>query len=135
MKSILSRSIQLILSGLLLMLVSTNVSGFEISITVAPNVLNFESEGHVVTVHTDIAYSSVDAHSVYLNGVLIQSWKADNRGNFVAKFAMEDIETAAGLVIGDYNELLLVGYSYDYGSFSGIDQVMVIAITPNGGKR
>jgi hypothetical protein len=121
------------LFSILLMLFSVNASGYEISITVAPNVLNIASQGHVVTVHTDIAYSSVDAHSVYLNGVLIQSWKSDNQGNFVAKFAMEDIETAAGLVIGDYNELLLVGYSYDYGAFSGMDQVMVINVIPQGG--
>jgi hypothetical protein len=117
------------------MLFSLAASGYEISITVAPNVLNFESQGHIVTVHTDIAYSSVDAHSVYLNGVLIQSWKADNRGNFVAKFAMEDIETIAGLIVGDYNELLLVGYSYDYGAFFGTDQIMVIEVIPQGGGK
>jgi hypothetical protein len=32
---------------------------------------------------------------------------------------MEDIETIAGLIVGDYIELLLVGYSYDYGVFFG----------------
>ena len=57
-----------------------------IQIDVAPNVLNIQSQGAIVTVHTDIAYSAVDGASVYLNGVAIQWWKADARGNFVAKF-------------------------------------------------
>ena len=39
---------------------------FEISIDVAPNTLNMQSEGQVVTVHTSIAYSDVDHDNVYL---------------------------------------------------------------------
>ena len=57
----------------------------EITIDVAPNVLNLQNQGEVVTVHTDIGYGEVSASVVYLNGVLINSWKADNRGYFVAK--------------------------------------------------
>lgn len=42
---------------------------FEISIEIAPNTLNIESENHVVTVHTDIAYGDVNVSSVFLNGL------------------------------------------------------------------
>ena len=49
---------------------SLNALGFEISINVSPNVLNIESQGEVVTVHTDIAYGLVDATTVDLNGVI-----------------------------------------------------------------
>jgi hypothetical protein len=37
---------------------------------------------------------------VQLNGVPIQSWKADNQGNFVAKFNLEPVESLQGIVIG-----------------------------------
>ena len=60
----------------------------EIEIDVSPNTLNLQSEGKVVTVHTDIPFWQVTASSVYLNGVEISSWKTDNRGFFVAKFVM-----------------------------------------------
>jgi len=65
---------------------------FEIEIDVSPNVLNIQSQGTVVTVHTDIGFSAVVGSSVLLNDVEIQSWKADNRGNFVAKFFMDAIK-------------------------------------------
>ena len=55
--------------------------GVEITIDVAPNVLNIQSEGEVVTVHTDIDYGDVDVSTVYLNGEYINSWKVDNWGN------------------------------------------------------
>ena len=71
-------------AGLLGLLLSVgpapNALAFELTIEVAPNVLNLQSSGYIVTVHTDIAYGQVDAHSVHLNGVPINSWKADNRG-------------------------------------------------------
>ncbi len=66
--------------------------GFEIDIDVAPATLNIQSQGQVVTVHTSIAYSSVNHDNVYLNDRLISSWKADNQGNFVAKFLMTEVK-------------------------------------------
>ena len=84
--------------------------GEEITIDVAPNVLNIQSEGEVVTVHTDIAYWNVVASKVLLNDVEIKSWKADNRGYFVAKFFMESIKELVGdEKIGDDYTLKLVG--------------------------
>ena len=98
----------------------------EISIDVAPNTLNLNSHGKVVTVHADIAYSSVDVYTVYLNEVAIHSWKADNRGNFVAKIKMDDVKTIDGLVLNDYNTLKFVAMTTYDEAVWGTAEVMVI---------
>jgi hypothetical protein len=103
-----------------------------IQIDVAPNVLNIQSQGAIVTIHTDIAYSAVDGASVYLNGVAIQWWKADARGNFVAKFVMDEIKTLDGLIIDGYNVLVLNGYTTGGDTFIGEQEIKVIDITPRG---
>ena len=103
-----------------------------IQIDVAPNVLNVQSQGAIVTVHTDIAYSAVDGASVYLNGVAIQWWKADARGNFVAKFVMDEIKTLDGLIIDGYNVLVLNGFTTDGDTFIGEQEIKVIDIIPRG---
>ena len=104
----------------------------DIQIDVAPNVLNIQSQGEIVTVHTDIAYSAVVGASVFLNGVAIEYWKADARGNFVAKFVMDEIKTLDGLIIGDYNTLMLIGYTTDGDPFIGEQEIKVIDIIPRG---
>ena len=111
-----------------------NCYGFEISIDVAPNVLNIQSEGRVVTVHTDIAYGEVDAPTVSLNGVAIYSWKADNRGYFVAKFLMIDIKELDGLVIDEFNTLQLTGVTKTRESFWGEQEIEVVDNVPTGGQ-
>ena len=104
----------------------------EIEIQVSPNILNLQSNGIVVTIHTDVAYSLVDASTVELNDVEIQSWKADNQGNFVAKFNMDDIKGLPGLKIGEYNILTLDGQTTDGGTFTGSEEVLVINNVPKG---
>ena len=106
--------------------------GYEITIDVAPNILNLESNGKVVTVHTDIAYVAVDVNSVYINGIAIASWKADNRGNFVAKFSMDEVKNLDGLIINGYNTLQLVGLDKDGEAFWGEQEILVIEVIPNG---
>ena len=118
--------------GLMVLIIGSLCFGFTILIDISPQTLNIRSEGTVVTVHTDIAYSAVDVYSVFLNGVEIQSWKADNRGNFVAKFSMEEVKRLDGLVIGDYNDLQLIGATLDGDSFSGTTEIMVIDVEPEG---
>lgn len=125
-------------SGLLLsLLINTYALAFEIDIDVAPNVLNIQSDGYVVTVHTDIVYGDVYAYSVYLNEVPINSWKADNRGFFVAKFLMDSIKAVDGLVFGAENTFTLIGMTQDEepASFFGIDQVWVVDNVPAKGER
>ena len=120
-----------VFSSLLLFSPATTYSQ-ETTIDIAPNVLNIQSNGSVVTIHTDIAYYFVDVYTVYLNGIAIQSWKADNRGNFVAKFSMDDVKSLAGLIIGDYNTLQIVGLTTDGEPFVGEQDVKVIDVLPRG---
>ena len=96
-----------------------------IQIDVAPNVLNINNQGEVVTVHTDIAYGAVVGSTVYLNGVSIQSWKSDNRGNFVAKFNIEAIKDLP-LDIGNYNTLELRGETTSGEMFCGAQEILVV---------
>ncbi len=118
--------------SLLLPLIS--LSQVTIDIQVSPNVLNLQNNGQVVTIHTDIAYSTVAAESVFLNGVEIQSWKADNNGNFVAKFNMEAIQGLDGLVVDDYNTFTLEGLMYGGGEFTGSEDILVVDNVPQGRK-
>ena len=107
---------------------------FDIEIDVSPNVLNIQSQSTIVTVHTDIAYSLVVGASVFLNGVAIDWWKSDDRGNFVAKFESDEIKTLDGLIIGDYNTLVLTGYTTGGEAFIGTQDIMVINNIPAGKK-
>ena len=106
--------------------------GFDIEIDVSPNVLNIQSESVVVTVHTDIAYSAVVGSTVFLNGVEISHWKSDARGNFVAKFLSDEIKMLDGLIIGDFNTLVLTGYTTEDEAFIGMQDIKVIEILPRG---
>jgi hypothetical protein len=95
-------------------------------ITVSPHVINIGSETEVVTVHTDLPYSSVLGATVTLNGIEIDWWKSDNRGNFVAKF---DADVVKGKVETGTATLTLAGETVA-GPFSGTDTVEVIDIVP-----
>ena len=110
------------------------VLSYDIAIDVSPNVINIQSESTVVTVHTDISYSLVVGSSVFLNGVEIDWWKADDRGNFVAKFVSDEIKTLDGLIIGDYNTLVLTGYDTYGEAFIGEQDIKVIDVIPQGKK-
>ena len=101
-------------------------SACDLTIRIAPETLNLGSSGTVVTVHTDVRYSDMDVHSVYLGGVYIASWKADNLGYFVAKFLMDDIKTIPGLILNDYNTFLFVGTTVGGDPVCGEADVMVI---------
>jgi hypothetical protein len=112
--------------------------GFEISIDVAPSTLNILSQGEVVTVHTSIAYSSVVGGTVTLNDLPISWWKADNQGNFVAKFLMSEVKALAevgGLEVPGENELTLVGYTTDGAEFTGSQTITVINVSSAKGDR
>jgi hypothetical protein len=101
----------------------------EIGIVVSPNVINIASESTVVTVHTDIPFFIPADESVYLNDVLITSWKADSRGFFVAKFLARAVKEAVEV---EENEttiatLMLVVKTTE-GESSGTDEVKVINV-------
>ena len=108
---------------------------FNIEIDVSPNVLNIQSKSAIVTVHTDIAYNIVVGATVFLNGVAIDWWKSDDRGNFVAKFESDEIKSLDGLIIGEYNILTLNGYDTDGDAFAGEQDIMVIDNLPTGAGK
>lgn len=103
-----------------------------IEIDVAPNVLNIGSSGTIVTVHTDIAFSAVDGASCVLNGVEIDYWKSDSRGQFVAKFDIDEVKGIEGLDVGGMNTFTMVGNTKSGESFSGAQQIKVINVVPKG---
>ena len=113
-------------------LLPSTVLAYDIEIDVAPNIINLRSASVVVTVHTDIAYSLVLGSSVFMNGVAISHWKADARGNFVAKFSSDEIKSLDGLKIDDYNTLVLTGYTSDGEAFMGSQEILVIDVIPQG---
>lgn len=115
-----------------LLLNPANAHSLDAAIDIAPNVLNIQSGGTVVTVHTDIPYSAVDVYTVYLNGIAIESWKVDDRGNFVAKFSMDEVKMLEGLVIGDYNTFTMVGLTSDDEPFVGEQDIRVIDVSSEG---
>ncbi len=101
-------------------------SAEEITIRISPVTLNLASDGNVVTVHTDVPYSAVAVYTVYLSDVPIQSWKADDRGFFVAKFLMDDVKTIEGLRINDFNTLRFVALTTSVNPLWGEADVKVI---------
>lgn len=103
-----------------------------IEIQVSPHVLNLQNQGEVVTIHTDISYSLVNAETVFLNGVEIESWKADNQGNFVAKFNMDAIQGLESLIVGEYNTFTLEGLMYSGATFTGSEDILIVNIIPKG---
>lgn len=105
---------------------ATIASAEETTIRIAPNTLNLRSEGTVVTVHTEVAYPLVDVYTVYLGGVAISAWKADDRGYFVAKFLMDEIKAIDGLVLNDLNTLQFVALTIDGEPVWGETEIMVI---------
>lgn len=113
-------------------LAPTEGHALEITIDIAPNVLNIQSTGVVVTVHTDIASGYVNAPTVCLNGISISSWKADNRGNFVAKFSMEDVK-ALPLAIDALNTFTMDGETTSGENFWGTQDILVINRESTGG--
>lgn len=111
---------------------------FDISIQISPSTLNIQSMGEVVTVHTSIAYSSVIGGTVTLNDIPIDWWKADNQGNFVAKFVMSEVKALADigkLQVPGENELKLVGTTTDGATFTGTQKISVINVLPSGSAR
>ncbi len=131
MKTLTKRTIgrnTLIAIGLAIVILAAPASGSacDNEIRIAPTTLNLGSSGTVVTVHTDVPYSQMDVYTVYLAGVAINTWKADDRGYFVAKFLMDDIKAIDGLILNDYNTFQLVAATVGGDPICGEADVMII---------
>jgi hypothetical protein len=112
--------------AIMLVMIPTDAIACDNQIRIAPETLNLRSSGTVVTVHTDVPYSDVDVYTVYLSGVAISTWKADDRGYFVAKFLMDDIKAIDGLVLNSYNTFQLVAMTVSGDPICGEAEVMII---------
>lgn len=125
---LMRRALVSIVAAVAMTAFANNLLAFGIEIDVAPSVVSPDSQGQVVTVHTDIAYWSVDVSDVRLNGLLIQSWKADNRGNFVAKFNLDDVKTMidVGIVTVELTGTATRDEVRGPEDFIGIDTIRVI---------
>ena len=121
-------------------LMPTACQALEITIDVSPNILNIQSNSTVLTVHTNIDFHLVNAPtvSIYLGAdatdpVPISWWKEDDRGNFVAKFSMNDIKAELGP--DDYNQLTtfrMTGETTSGEEFYGEQEILVAS---NGPKK
>jgi hypothetical protein len=105
-------------------LISINAfaADIEIAAKVSPNTIVLKSEGTLISVHTDIAYSAVDTASLTLNGIPVAWTKADDRGQLVAKFNQSDVKE---IVAPPSATLELSGYTKSGESFSGTDTIAV----------
>jgi hypothetical protein len=106
--------------------VQCDAQSLAINIDISPSTLNLSYQGQVVTVHTNIDYGLVIGASVKLNSVEIDWWKADDRGDFVAKFNVDDVK--AIVEPGTTAVLTLTGNTKDGGSFSGTSTVRVVSV-------
>ena len=100
-----------------------------VPIVISPSIINLDSQGVWVTVHAEIPYYVVDGFAVTLDGVPVDVTKADARGEFVAKFGVDDVK--AILEPGTVT-LTLEGATYGGATFSGSDTIKVIRVS---GKR
>lgn len=100
--------------------------GFEVSIEVAPNIINIENKMATFVIHTNMPYELVDPYSVTLNGDsnYIYGWKMDSLGLFDAIILLDDVRDT--LVAGEENIFLLKGLTQEFDPFWGTDVVFVI---------
>jgi len=95
----------------------------EVDILVSPQtILLGENQGGEVSVHTEIAYNSVDTDSLELNRVPAMSAGSDAPGDLVAKFPEDAIKA---LVAPPSAVLTMTGATLNGGTFTGSDEVKV----------
>ena len=100
-------------------LANSAVDGDAPAMMVSPSVIVL-AKVDTVTVHTNIAATTVDAGSLALDGVAPTSIGVDDLGHITAKFALADLGLSPGVVI-----LTLTGTFTDGGTFSACDTVRV----------
>ena len=99
----------------------------EVRITVSPKSLAISSVGNKVTIHSNIPAGTVNVSTLELSidgiGSLAPiSTFADDRGNLVAKFGMNDVKS---MVTVPRAEFTLTGVYFSGGSFSATDVIKV----------
>jgi len=130
-KKLLKLSVKaLLLAALLVIPISGAVLADEntIDMVVSPNVINLESRGGSISVHTDIGYVATAEVILEVDGTSLEIYTfPDNCGNLVVKADIIDVKeiVAAG---GDAEFILT--YNIDSETYMGSDTVPVIQIIP-----
>ncbi|MBA3016500.1 MAG: hypothetical protein KKD63_04225 [Proteobacteria bacterium] len=117
----------LFFSVLLFGLVSPTTShSLEVTVDVAPLIINVGGKSATFVVHTNLPYTLVDPATVVLNGEPIYQWKMDSLGYFDAIILREAIEPS--LEIGIKNLFVLEGKTRTEPPelFWGAEEVLVI---------
>jgi len=96
--------------------------GDEFCITISPNTLVPNSEDTIVTVHSNIPYSSVNTVGLNLNGIPATFSKADSWGDLVVKFKRADVKD---IVEPGIATLTLSGMLNDGSEFAVSDSITV----------
>jgi len=121
----------LLISALLTVPLSGTVlaSDNTIDIVVSPHVLNIESNGGSISIHTDIGYVSEDEAALEVNGTLIENIYTftDSRGNLVVKCS---INTVKRIVVGEEEATFVLTANYNGGTYTGTDTIAVIQVMP-----
>ena len=91
-------------------------------ITISPRTLILSSPDTIVTVHSNIPYSSVDTASLTLDGIPATYTKMDACGDLVVKFSRADVK---GVVVPGTAVLTLSGTFDDGTPFSASDTITV----------
>mgnify|MGYP001813167667 CR=1 FL=1 len=108
-----------------------------LDLQIAPNVLNLSNQGTVVTIHTNYPYDQFDVSKpagVFVGDgsgsyVPINWWKADLRGDFVAKFEMDAVQGAVaslGLPMGSSCSIVFKATSVNNAVLGGAVDVTIV---------
>ena len=121
----------LLVSAILIVTLSSGVLANDntIDIVVSPKVLNIESNGGSISIHTDIGYVSEDDIALEVNGAPIENIYTftDSRGNLVVKCS---IDTVKSIVVGEEEATFVLTANYNGDIYSGTDTIAVIQVIP-----
>ena len=100
-----------------------------IDMVVSPNILNLESNGGSVHIHTDIGYVPAEDATLEVNGTEVEDLVTfvDSRGNLVV---MCSIDTVKDIVVDDTSADFVLTCLYNDGVYTGYDSVPVICVIP-----
>jgi len=100
-----------------------------IDMVVSPKVLNIESNGGSISIHTNIGYVSAADTTLEVNGNPIETLYTftDSRGNLVVKCSINTVKT---IVVGEEEAVFVLTCNYNGGIYSGTDTIAVIQVIP-----
>ena len=100
-----------------------------IDMVVSPNVLNIESNGGSISIHTNIGYVSAADATLEVNGTPIETIYTftDSRGNLVVNCSINAVKP---IVIGEEEAVFVLKCNYNGGIYSGTDTIAVIQVIP-----